>query len=33
MVRDILEMTAEITSLAMFGTAIALWALILSPIG
>ena len=33
MIRDTLEMAAEITSLAMFSAAVALWALILSPIG
>jgi hypothetical protein len=33
MVRNFLETTAEITSLAAFGAAVALWALILGPLG
>jgi hypothetical protein len=32
MLRFILETTAEIASLAMFGSAVAIWALVLSPI-
>jgi hypothetical protein len=32
MLRIIIETTAEIASLAVFGSAIAIWALVLSPI-
>jgi hypothetical protein len=32
MLRTIIETAAEITSLAMFGSAVAIWALVLSPI-
>jgi hypothetical protein len=32
MIRSILELTAEITSLATFGAMIAVWALILGPL-
>jgi hypothetical protein len=32
MIRSILEMTAELTSLAAFGAMVALWALILGPL-
>ncbi len=32
MLRTIIETTAEIASLAVFGSAVAIWALVLSPI-
>jgi hypothetical protein len=32
MLRFIIETAAEIVSLAMFGSAVAIWALVLSPI-
>ncbi len=32
MVRSIIATAAEIASLAMFGSAVAIWALVLSPI-
>lgn len=32
MLRTIIETAAEITSIAMFGSAVAIWALVLSPI-
>jgi hypothetical protein len=32
MLRLILETAAELTSLAVFGSAVAIWALVLSPI-
>lgn len=32
MVRIILETAAEITSLVMFGSAVAIWALVLAPV-
>ncbi len=32
MVRIILETAAELTSLAMFGSAVAIWALVLAPV-
>jgi hypothetical protein len=31
MVRNLIEVAAEITSLAIFGSAVAIWALALSP--
>jgi hypothetical protein len=32
MLRAILEIAAEITSLAVFGSAVAIWALVLAPV-
>jgi hypothetical protein len=32
MLRIIIETAAEITSIAMFGSAVAIWALVLSPV-
>lgn len=32
MFRTIIETTAELTSLAMFGSAVAIWALVLAPV-
>lgn len=32
MLRTLIETTAEITSLTMFGAAVAIWALVLSPV-
>jgi len=32
MLRTILETAVEITSLAMFGSAVAIWALVLAPV-
>ncbi len=32
MLRIILETAAEITSIAMFGSAVAIWALVLAPV-
>ncbi len=32
MLRALLETTAEITSLTIFGSAVAIWAMLLSPI-
>lgn len=32
MLRNVLETAAELTSLAMFGSAVAIWALVLSPV-